>query len=247
MMNSNLSRFDLFKLLGNYCSNTHITRFVNRDEFKDDFKSLYFDNGGSWCRRSVISKLNYKFATMSSSGKTINIFWNCDKEEEELIRGDFMKNCKIIKGTTKVYYFKIFGLKDKIEDNNTGNTRNIRKDIKEYYKDKPCVVCGSNSELVCDHKNDLYNNLRVLNLKTQLITDFQSLCIHCNLQKRQISKKTKELNKRYSAKNIPQLSIYNIEFISGDENYDINDPNAMVGTYWYDPIEFVKQCIKLKE
>ena len=47
-------------------------------------------------------------------------------------------------------------------------------------------------------------------------------------------------NKRYGANRIPQLSIFNIDFTSGNEDYDINDINTMIGTYWYDPIDFMK-------
>ena len=68
------------------------------------------------------------------------------------------------------------------------NNRQIRRDIIEYYRKISCVICGSNTDLVCDHKNDLYNDMRVLNTKTQRLDDFQSLCNHCNLQKRQICK-----------------------------------------------------------
>lgn len=125
-----------------------------------------------------------------------------------------------------------------------GAKRPIRKDIKEYYKNKSCVACGSNSDLVCDHKNDLYNDLRVLNAKTQTIDDFQSLCRHCNLRKRQVSKQTKETGKRYGATNIPSIP-FGIDFISGDETYDENDVDAMKGTYWYDPVAFNATALKM--
>jgi hypothetical protein len=36
-----------------------------------------------------------------------------------------------------------------------------------------------------------------------------------------------------------------IKFTKGDENYDSNDPDALVGTYWYDPIAFGKECHKI--
>ena len=121
-----------------------------------------------------------------------------------------------------------------------GKSRPIRSDIDKYHKLMGCVVCGSNSELVTDHKNDLYNDPRVLNSKTQNIDDFQCLCNHCNLQKRQISKKTKELGKRFGATNIPGLKVFGIDFIKGDESFNKNDINAMVGTYWYDIIAFNK-------
>jgi hypothetical protein len=101
------------------------------------------------------------------------------------------------------------------------------------------VVCG-NSNVEVDHKNGLYNNKRVLKLSTQLLDDFQALCSHCNLQKRESYNKMKITNKRYGANRIPQLSIFNIDFTSGNEDYDINDINTMIGTYWYDPIDFMK-------
>lgn len=76
------------------------------------------------------------------------------------------------------------------EDILYGANRPIRDDIHKIIKSKPCVVCGSKSHLVIDHKNDLTSD--------------------------------------------------NIDFISGDETFDTNDPNAMVGTYWYDPVAFMK-------
>lgn len=118
--------------------------------------------------------------------------------------------------------------------------RTIRKDIKDYHYKTGCVVCGCSSSLVIDHKNDLYNDLRVLNIKTQLLSDFQCLCTHCNLQKRQVCKKTKEMGIRYGATNIESLKIFGIDFISGGYTYDKNDINALKGTYWYDPTEFMK-------
>ena len=75
------------------------------------------------------------------------------------------------------------------------NTRPIRNDIKKSITKLNCVVCGSASEIICDHKNDLYNDIRVLNIKTQKQTDFQALCNHCNLQKRQVSKDEKKNKK----------------------------------------------------
>ena len=53
----------------------------------------------------------------------------------------------------------------------------ISKQIKKHN----CVVCGSTSNIICDHKNDMYNDKFVLILNTQQIEDFQSLCNHCNL------------------------------------------------------------------
>ena len=134
------------------------------------------------------------------------------------------------------------------DDHLYGATRPIRKDIHEHHKKMGCVVCGSHSDLVTDHKNDLYNDPRVLDAKTQTIDDFQCLCNHCNLQKRQVSKKTKEIGKRIGATTIPSYAVFGIDFVEGDETFDEKDINAMVGTYWYDPVEFAKKIReKLKQ
>lgn len=124
-----------------------------------------------------------------------------------------------------------------------GAKRPIRLDIHAHHKKVGCVVCGSHSDLVTDHKNDLYNDPRVLDAKTQTIDDFQCLCNHCNLQKRQVSKVTKELGKRIGATAIPSLAIFGVDFVEGDETFDETDVNAMVGTYWYDPVAFMKQIM----
>jgi 5-methylcytosine-specific restriction endonuclease McrA len=121
-----------------------------------------------------------------------------------------------------------------------GASRPIRADIDKYYKSQKCVHCGSTSDLVTDHKNDLYNDPRVLNIKTQILEDFQCLCNRCNLIKRQVSVKTRKTMKRIGATTIPILAQFRCDFIKGDENYDPLDINAMVGTYWYDPIAFMK-------
>ena len=46
------------------------------------------------------------------------------------------------------------------------------QDIKDYYKQKPCVVCGKKTNIQIDHKNGLYNNPRVNNTKTQKREEF---------------------------------------------------------------------------
>ena len=115
-----------------------------------------------------------------------------------------------------------------------GANRPIRKDIRDFHLPQGCVVCGCKSSLVVDHKNDLYNDPRVLNAQTQTADDFQCLCNSCNLQKRQVAKLTRETGIRYGATNIPSMALWGMNFTSGNETFDVNDPNAMVGTYWYD-------------
>ena len=111
--------------------------------------------------------------------------------------------------------------------------------IKRHIRKQSCVACGSNSDIICDHKNDLYNNPKVLNIRTQTLEDFQSLCNSCNLRKRQACKKEKELNKLYSIKNIPGYQVYKYDFPWEKIPYDITNPNIKLNTYWYDPIQFI--------
>ena len=120
----------------------------------------------------------------------------------------------------------------------------IRKYFKENMFEYGCVNCGTHSELCIDHKNDLYNDENVLIVNRQEISDFQYLCNHCNIVKREVCKKTKETGKRYGATNIKKLKCYNIDFIVGDETFDLTNPNAMVGTYWYDPVAFIEHIHK---
>ena len=118
--------------------------------------------------------------------------------------------------------------------------RTISKNIQTEITISPCVVCGTR-KTVCDHKNDLYNDDRVLTIETQVISDFQPLCNHCNLQKRQICRNEKRTKKLYSAKNIPRYKIYPFDFPWEKKAFDENDINCKNDTYWFDPVEFDKK------
>ena len=48
---------------------------------------------------------------------------------------------------------------------------------------------------------------------------------------------------RYSATNIPKMKIFNIDYTCGNSMYDTNDINTLIGTYWYDPIDFLKNIL----
>jgi len=158
-------------------------------------------------------------------------------ENEEII-GKFKETHM---GSRGACGFLLLGLNDK-----KSSSRPICTEIKRHYSKIPCVRCGSTRDLICDHKNDLYNDPRVLTSKTQTKDDFQSLCNACNLIKRGASQKRDKEGKRQPPP--PDIVAANggILYTKGDESYDPNDPNALVGTYWYDPIEFGKQCIVIR-
>lgn len=233
------SNIALFLELGDYDSTTGQTRMVCVSEFTDTYASLKLGNGGSWCRRSAFEK-NYKAYNVKRNG-TIHYLWAPTDEETRAVekeRDDYYAANKIkaAKGTD-IYLLKIFGKMS------TQTSRPIRADIRAAICAKSCIVCGT-TETVCDHKNDLYNNPRVLKTDTQTLDDFQPLCNHCNLQKRQVAKKTRETGKRYGATRIAQLSLFGVDFTVGDETFDPADPKAMIGTYWYDPVAFLTELKK---
>jgi hypothetical protein len=133
-----------------------------------------------------------------------------------------------------------------VHSKRTGPNKNraIRPDISTYIRAQPCVMCGSNTDIVCDHKNDCYNDMRVLNIKTQTPADFQPLCLHCNLQKRNIYKKECDTGRLYSAKNIARYTVYPFEFPWEKKAFDIFDIRCKEDTVWYDPIEFERVLYK---
>ena len=119
--------------------------------------------------------------------------------------------------------------------------RPISKTIRNEICKRCCVICGTSSEIICDHKNDLYNDINVLNVETQTLDDFQPLCNHCNLRKRQVCKEERENKFLYSSKLIPQFNTTDYEYPWEKKTYDEKDPNNKKDTYWYDPIEFNKK------
>ena len=102
-----------------------------------------------------------------------------------------------------------------------------------------CEYCDSKSDIVCDHRNDLYNDSRVLNNKTQELDDFQPLCNSCNLRKRQVCIDEKTNKKLYSAKNL--YKNYDFEFPWEKKVFDVKDINCKLDTYWYDKTEFQRK------
>lgn len=120
----------------------------------------------------------------------------------------------------------------------------IRKDIKEYYKNKNCVMLGvngnsENTQIEIDHKDGRKNDTRVSNQETQQLADFQPLCKAANTIKRQICKNCLENGKRWKATNIAGNPY---DFYQGDENY--TEELRCVGCYQYDPVQYRKESVK---
>jgi len=231
-----MSRIELFKKISNYSNITHSSELIDTSLFIGEYSSLKNGNGGGWCRLDGSFGKKFKVYTIKNNGK-ISYSWNKSIEEEsEIILKKNKIEFTLCKSNT-IKFIGIFGIKD-IDD----TTRKIREDIRNEILKHCCVVCG-NSNVEVDHKNGLYNNKRVLKISTQTLDDFQPLCRHCNDQKRESYTKMKTTNKRFKATSIPQLSVFNIDFTSGNEDYNITNPDTMIGTYWYDPIDFMRKML----
>lgn len=229
-----LTRIELFKILGGY-DETHQTRFVYTDEFEEgDYVPLRCKNGSGWCRLDGTFGQKYKVCMVRSNGEIIfSPKWEISEFKKKEIEKEIRLLTKKKTSGNSIYMIKIYGILG------LSSSRPIRKDISTALKKNGvCVSCGKKSSIEIDHKNGLYNDSRVLNIHTQTIEDFQTLCKACNAQKRQTYVDMKKTRKRYSGTNIPGI---NLDFTYGDETYDPDDINAMVGTYWYDIVAFRKR------
>ncbi len=98
---------------------------------------------------------------------------------------------------------------------------------------------SENTKIEIDHKDGRKNNHELSNLAEQKMIDFQPLSKAANDAKRQICKRCKETNKRWSAKNIKGNPY---DFYDGDENYSLE--LGCKGCYQYDPVEYRKTSVK---
>ena len=119
----------------------------------------------------------------------------------------------------------------------------IRKDIRDYYKDKKCVILGvngfsENTKIEIDHKDGRKNDWMVSNPKTQKLEDFQPLSKAANDVKRQICKTCKQTNLRWDARN---LAGNPYSFYAGSEKY--SEKLGCIGCYQYDPVAYRKNCV----
>ena len=113
-------------------------------------------------------------------------------------------------------------------------SQSIRSDIKQYYKQKRCVVLGTSNPEV-DHKNGWKNDDSVMNVATQKKEDFQPLSKAANDAKRQFCKECRATGERFDAKRLG----YPMSYCKGCKMHD-GTATGCEGCFWYDPIEFRK-------
>lgn len=186
------------------------SRWVLTSEFVGRYKELRLGNGGSWCRPSSSLAKEYKIET-----------------DKETTSGNSIDRIRLVGFNIEKNF-----------------NQNIRKDIKDFYKTQKCVMLGvngnsENTKIEIDHKDGRKDDHRLSNLAEQKLADFQPLSKAANDIKRQICKKCKETNKRWSAKNIKGNPY---DFYVGDENY--SEELGCKGCYQYDPVEYRKVIVR---
>tara|TARA_X000000950_G_scaffold284891_1_gene389124 strand:+ start:4236 stop:4886 length:651 start_codon:yes stop_codon:yes gene_type:complete len=142
--------------------------------------------------------------------------------------------------TTPILRIRTTGFDQAIKRAEMLKNRPIRPDIKKAMKEKSCLHCNKKG-CIPDHKNDAYNDPRVHNKSTQKISDFQALCNGCNIIKARTFVKTEKEGKRQPAP-FAYTSLGFPKFIEGDETFNPNDIDGMVGTYWYDIEAYKTHC-----
>ena len=209
-------------------ASNQFSRIIPTIEIKNTYKEL--DWGGNGVGDRFANKcFNY---TIIYGNRTTRLYSESEIQNEIIppeILSEFIESHKG-SGSQCIGIF-VHSLRTNIQ------TRPIEKKIHKTITSSACIICGT-PKTICDHKNDLYNDPRVLDSKTQILDDFQPLCNHCNLQKRQIVKEERLLGKIYSAKNMQRYKIYPFEFPWEKKHFDEKDPNCKKDTFWYDPVEF---------
>lgn len=200
---------DLFLELAKPNEETGESRWVYTSEFVDKYKDLVLGNGWSWGRKSSRLQRKYK-VEVKRDGK-----------------GNAITAIRLV-GYNEDAHF----------------SQNIRQDIKDAISKRKCVMLGVNGSsentiIEVDHKDGRKEDMRVSDMATQKIEDFQPLCKAANDIKRQICKLCKMTDKRWDAKNI---SGNPYSFYEGDEQY--TEELGCKGCYQYDPVESRIQTVR---
>ncbi len=186
------------------------SRWVSCNEFVGEYLPLKLGNGGSWLRRG--STIDKKYIVEIDKSRTPG---------------------------NSIDAIRLNGFRD-----NKSFRQSIRDDIKEHYRDQRCVMLGVagssiNTKIEIDHKDGRKSDMRIADITTQNISDFQPLCKAANDVKREICKRCRVTNKRWNAKNIMGNPY---SFYKGDEEY--TEEIGCVGCYQYDPVEYRKESVR---
>jgi len=125
---------------------------------------------------------------------------------------------------------------------------NISQKIVNEFKNNTykCVYCSNDkNKIIIVPKNFICNDENLYDIETQTKNDFHLVCVDCVLNIKKARSEMLKTKKRPSALDVPIPSLFGIAYTKGDEKFDENDPNWGIGCYWYDPIQFIKDCIEI--
>ncbi len=106
----------------------------------------------------------------------------------------------------------------------------ITKEVRDHFKDHPCVVLGTTSNPEIDHKDGRKEDYALHD--TQTIDDFQPMHKSTNDAKREFCNKCKDSGIRFDATTLG--------FPTSHTFGDIEYHGTCMGCYWYDPQQFIK-------
>lgn len=194
---------DLFLELAKPDKETGVSQWVKTSDFVGKYEALALGNGWSWGRKNSRLQRKYNVETQKSGV------------------GRAITAIRLT-GYNKKEHF----------------SQNIRQDIKDEISKRSCVMLGINGQsenttIEVDHKDGRKDDMRVSDVATQRIEDFQPLCRAANTIKRELCRRCKETDKRWDAKNILGNPY---SYYAGDENY--TEDLGCKGCYQYDPVEY---------
>lgn len=210
-----------------------MSRSKNNEILADEiFKPNQETGISDWKTRDELDKTNLKLCNNGNIRQ--NTPWT-DKYKWQIKRQND-------KPRGKVLALRTIGFSDdKLQTRHIGNKIRDNFDL----KNSSCLHCGSSSNLCIDHKNDMYNDPRVLDTDTQEEEDFQILCNKCNTDKHQANEIEKKTRKLYSVKKLGLASLKSDNFDYPWEKclteYDETDKECKMYTYWYDIDEFYRK------
>ena len=205
-----MTKYDLFMELCGGVDADGKSRWVSVDEYIGKYKDLKHFNGLGWARRS--SRLGKEFNIRVDRSQTVG---------------------------NRIDRIKLDGFNT---SSSRHHTQSIRADIKKTISAMPCAILDT--KVSCDHKVEVDHkdgrkvDDRVMNTKTQKLSDFQPLSKPANDAKREHCNKCKASGCRYDAKRLG----YSKSVWKGSVEYD--DSIGCEGCYWYCPFTFNKEVSK---
>lgn len=188
-------------------------------------------NEEGWTEVVSLNELNSHYDTDEFTTKNGGSWCRSDSSLLSRYNVERIQGSGADKSGRRIIAVQLKGLKE------SASNRGIRSDIRTEITAQKCAILCNSSDIQVDHKCPrLALTPRVMDLKTQELTDFQALCRAANAAKRGHCNKCGDSKTRFDAKVLG----YTVSYWRGGPK--AND--GCVGCYWYDPVEFNHQVSK---